>query len=242
VSLLLEVIISIGNPMFLARFTLPLVVSALLSFFGATAVFSEEPSKGQSHASLTIVNAVPGDHNVNVIFDEVSIWPPGFTSGQATAAVFFPAGRKQVKLQCEGYAENKGALELPANANCAFVLYPGELVGEGDDKGKRKINMFVLPSHKAGTKETIGTRWKIVLLGSSSAEEVEVNGARMLLTPRKVVDVPAKGDRLTMKYRGEDIFGSAPEDSGDYWVVVFPSEGELQAVLLNHSPLKIPPM
>jgi len=199
----------------------------------------EPPASPQ--ASLTVVNAVPGEKNVFVSFDDQSIWPPGFVSGQSTAAVMFAAGKKRLKIECEGYSATEAVLDLPSGANCAFVMYPGELVGEGPDKGKRKIGVFLPAPHLGGAKKPpAGKVWKIVLVGSKEARELEVNGKKLTLSPRKSLEFASPDGSAAVKFKGKDILGAAPEESGEYWVVVYPSGDALEAVLLNHSSFTVP--
>jgi hypothetical protein len=187
-----------------------------------------------------VVNAVPGDKNVFVSFDDQSIWPPGFTAGQSTAAVMFPAGKKKIRIECEGYAKTKASLELPAGANCAIITYPGELIAEGPEKGKRKIGVFVPTPHQSVAKQATGKRWKIVLVGTEKSAEVEVNGKKMPLSAKKSADLSLSGDGVVVRHQGREILGAAPEEAGEYWVVVFRSDDGLQAVMLNHTPFKVP--
>jgi hypothetical protein len=217
-------------PLLVCLFVLWLPVSALL--------LAQEAGEG-AQASLSVVNAVPGPNNVFVSFDGGSIWPPGFTPGQSTAAVLFPAGKKSVQIQCEGFATVEANMDLPAGANCAMIIYPGAPVAEGPDRGKRKLSVFVPPSHPPGSKQTTGQRWKIILVGTEQSAELEVNGKKVLLTPRKSIELEQSGAGLEVKYQGKAILGAIPEDSGEYWAVVFPAEGGLGAVLHNHSAFKV---
>jgi hypothetical protein len=203
-------------------------------------VAQETPPSGQS--SLSVVNAVTGDKNLFVSFDGQSIWPPGFTSGQSTASVIFPSGKKDLKIECEGYATTEAKLDLPVGANCALIFYPGELVAEGPDKGKRKVGVFIPAPHMRGARPPAGVRWKVVLVGTQQATEIEINGQKALLTPRKSTEVsPAAGSGISVEHKGKEVLGSAPEEAGEYWVVVFPVSDGFSAVLLNHTPFPIPP-
>lgn len=208
--------------------------------FAAALYASAQEESSVAPASLVVVNAVPGQDNVHVSFDGQSIWPPGFTPGQSTAAVMFPSGSKALKIECEGYAATEAKLELPSGANCAIIMYLGELVVDGPDKGKRRIGVFVPSPHMRGAPPARGMRWKAVLVGSAEPREVEINGRRVLLAPRKTTEIPDVDGAVVLKDRGADIFGSAPEDAGEYWVVLYPSGDELKAVLLNHSPFPVP--
>jgi hypothetical protein len=193
-----------------------------------------------AQASLTVVNAITGDKNVFVSFDGQSIWPPGFTAGQSTGAVIFPSGTKQLKIECDGFAATEAKLDLPAGANCAMILFPGELVTDGPEKGKRRIGVFLPSPHQAGSKDLKGKRWKAVLVGTSASQEVEINGKKILLTPRKSAEFTAPPGGVTVRHQNRDILGVAPEEAGEYWVVVYPGDSGLQAALLTHSPFKVP--
>lgn len=187
-----------------------------------------------AQSSLSVVNAVPGEKNVFVSFDGQSIWAPGFTPGQSTAAVLFPSGNKLVKLECEGFATSEAKLDLVPGANCAMIFYPGELVESGADKGKRKIGLFSPPPRLRETKDGASKSWKIVLVGSAKPLEVEANGKKVLLTPRKVSELPASSS-MRISQGGKNILSASPPDNGEFWVVVFPESSGVAAALLNHS-------
>lgn len=216
---------------------------SIFLFFAAalTAGATEQPSQvGQS--SLSVVNAITGDKNLFVSFDGQSIWPPGFTPGQSTASVIFPSGKKELKVECEGYATAEAKLDLQSGANCALIFYPGETILEGPDKGKRKIGVFVPAPHVRGTKPPSGVRWKVVLVGTQQPAELEINGQKALLAPRKPLEVPvAARGAISVKHKDKEVLGSAPEDAGEYWVVVFPENEGVAAVLLVHTPSEVPP-
>ncbi len=208
-------------------------------FLSLAAGLSQEVAS-TPQASLTVVNAIPGEKNVFVSFDGQSIWPPGFFAGQSTAPTIFPSGRKKVEIESDGYAKTEAMMDLPPGANCAIIMYPGELVSEGADKGKRKIGVFVPPPHRAEDKSITGKRWKVVLVGAEKSAEVEINGKKVQLTERKSADFVPTGLVVEIMHQGKQILGAAPEEPGEYWVVVFPSENGLSAVLLNHPQFKLP--
>jgi hypothetical protein len=202
------------------------------------AVAQEPPAA--PHASLTLVNAVPSDKNVYISFDGQTIWPPGFTSGQSTGAVMFPSGTKQMKIECEGYAPTEAKIDLPPGANCAMIVFPGEVITDGPDKGKRKISVFLPKPHQAGSQALTKSRWKAVLVGTSASQEVEINGKKMVLEPRKSSEFAATAGGATVRHQGKELLGVAVEDVGEYWVVIFLGDSSLQAALLTHSPFKVP--
>jgi hypothetical protein len=216
----------------------PRLLSSLL--FAASSAFSQDATLPK--ASLALVNAVPVDANVFISFDGVSIWPPGFTPGQSTAAVFFPAGSKKVTLSCDGYATTEAKLDLSPGANCAIVVYPGPIVNDGADKGKRALALYRLPSHPAGQKPPAGMKWSIVVVGSKDPVEVEINGKTMLLSPNKKADFSARSSGVEVKYKGKAIIGTAPEEVSEYWVVLYPKSEDIGmgAALLDHGVFKVP--
>jgi len=189
--------------------------------------------------ALTVVNAVASPANLFISFDDQSIWPPGFTSGQSTAAVLFPAGRKKAKLACEGYASGEFELDLPSGGSCAIVVYPGEIVASGPDQGKRRLAVFSPKAHQAGAKRPTALRWSAVLVGSRNPVEVEINGKKQFLAPQKLVDLQAGPVGCDVKHLGKTIFGAAPDEPGDYIVVLYPSGEALQASLLNHAVVRV---
>jgi len=200
----------------------------LLSHYG----FSQDANLPKS--SLALVNAVPGDANLFISFDGASIWPPGFKPGQSTGAVFFPAGSKQVTLSCDGYATTEARLDLTPGANCAIVVYPGNAVIDGPDKGKRSLSIYRLPPHAAGQKSPAKTKWSIILVGNNEPIEVELNGKKTLLPPNKKVDFSAPSSGVEVRHQGKAILGTAPEEVSEYWVVLYPTSQGMDAVLLDH--------
>jgi hypothetical protein len=216
------------------------ILTFIAGFLAPIPVVEAQQPSAPAHASLTLVNALTGDKNVFVSFDGQSIWPPGFTAGQSTGAVFFPSGSKQIKVECEGFAPSEAKLDLPAGANCAIIIYPGEVVTDGPDKGKRRIGVFLPSPHQPGSQAFKGKRWKAVLVGTSESQEIEINGKKLLLAPRKSVEFTAPPAGVTVRHQNRTLLGAAPEEVGEYWVVVYPGDNGLQAALLTHSPFKIP--
>jgi len=227
-----------ANVKFMVKPSIPWVI-LVQSVFGILACVHAEEFDLHPHSSLTVVNAVPGVNNVHVSFDGQSIWPPGFKSGQSTAAVMFPSGKKNVRIECEDYASTDVVIDLSPGANCAMVLYPGDVVSEGPDIGKRSLGIYMPQPHPSGTKKTTGKRWKIVLASSAQALQVEVNGQEMSLQPRQAAEVVANRGNIEVKHRGTTLLEAAPSESGEYWVVVFQGEEGLVAVLFDHSPFQI---
>lgn len=189
--------------------------------------------------ALTVVNAVAGPNNLFISFDDQSIWPPGFTSGQSTAAVLFPAGRKKAKFACDGYASGEFDLDLPPGGSCAIIVYPGKVVADGPDQGKRRLAVFSPKPHQASAKKPTAIQWSAVLVGSRSPVEVEVNGTKQLLTPQKLIDFQGGPVGSEVKHRGKTILGAVPEEAGDYIIVLYPVGEELQAALLHHAVVNV---
>lgn len=199
--------------------------------------------KGQSDAgqvSLTLVNALPGPDHLHIKFGQEDIWPPGFTPGQSTAGVLFPSGKKRVQLLCQGFAQTAEEIFMPSRANFAMVLYPGEEIKDGPDKGKRKIGLFCPPPILSGQAPN-GKKWSVLLTGSMERTKVEVNGHLMELSK----GVPRQLDRqersVTVKSGDKVLLALSPEVDGNYWVIVFgQDEASLQATVLNHISYGVP--
>lgn len=204
--------------------------------------FAEDESASSGQASLAIVNAVSGDKNLFVSFDGQSIWPPGFTPGQSTASVMFPSGKKKLKVECEGYAPTEAVLDLPKGANCAVIFYPGNVAIEGPDKGKRKIGVFVPAPHLPGASAPKEIRFRIVSVGNSEPLELKVNGRKEIFLPSKSREISRSGQSLLrLEHQGVELFSTAPEEEGEYWVVIFPGSDGLSAVMLAHTPSELSP-
>jgi hypothetical protein len=92
----------------------------------------------------------------------------------------------------------------------------------------------------AGAKASQGKRWRAVLAGTAEPQEVEINGKKLVLAPRKSTEFSAEGGLVVLKHKGKEVLATSPEEAGEYWVVVFPGDEGLRAVVLNHSPLPVP--
>jgi len=206
--------------------------------------YSSSASQGEAsagQASLAIVNAVPSDKNLFVSFDGESIWPPGFVPGQSTASVMFSAGKKKLRVECEGFASAEGVLELPTGANCAAVFYSGEIANEGPDKGKRKIGVFLPTPHPPTASAPKDVSFKVVLVGATDPVELHVNGKKEVFLPSKTRLMGGLQQGLfSIEHKGSELLKASPDEPGEYLVVVYPSANKLSAVLLNHSPFKVP--
>lgn len=219
------------------RNRLVLIFCLLASFLPALSGIAQTPAP--AFGTVVVVNTLPGPGNLFVRFGPENIWPPGFSPGQSTGAVAFPAGKKAVEARCEGFVTTRLEAEIPAKANAAMVFYPGAEVKDGPDKGKRKIGLFQPEPHRAEIK---GRNWKIILVGGPTSATLSVNGGTMPLQRDRPETIgEGAGNGVEVKNGGETIFTAGVSDPGEYWVVVYESEpGKLAAVLLNHLAYSVP--
>ena len=188
--------------------------------------------------SVTLVNALPGPANLHVKFGSEDIWPPGFTPGQSTGSVFFPSGKKQVELSCEGFAKTREEILLPAGANFAMIFFPGEEIQDGPEKGKRKIGMFtpppILPS-----KPTKGKEWHALLVGPLTQAKLNINKQPVNLNRGQAVDLTSVRGEMVVENGEKLLLAMNPEDSGNYWVVAYGDKTDTLQVsclnLINHA-------
>ena len=219
---------------------LKIVLLALCGMFAWVAAPSRAQTPGlPTSSTVVIVNALPGPGNLFVKFGAEEIWPPGFTSGQSTGAVAFPAGKKVVEARCEGFITTRHQGELTPKANSAMLFFPGEEIQSGPDKGKRKIALF---QPEPLLSEVKGQRWKTILVGVTSPLSLEVNGKALTLQPGKPTEIDQAGKNfIEIKAAGESILAASPEDPGEYWVVVYESQPKkFAAILLNHLAYPVP--
>lgn len=213
----------------------------LLLLTGGAFAVAATPAQSQnvvapSEASLMIINAVPGKNSVFISFDGQSIWPLGFSSGTSTSAVTFPAGIKRMEITCDGYVAAVADLELSADSKYALVVYPGDVVTDGPDSGKRRLAAFVPAPLTAEKGRSSQKTWKIVLVGAAKQAQVEINDKVLRLEPRKPSLLTPGEGMLVVRHDGREILATAPQGGGEYWVVVFPTETELRAVSFKLSP------
>ena len=192
------------------------------------------------HASLTLVNALPGPQNLHVKLGQEDIWPAGFTPGQSTGAVLFPAGKKKVQMLCEGFAQTEGEILMPPGGNSAMVFFPGEEIKDGPDKGKKKIGLFC-PPPILPNQPLQGKNWSVLLVGPLERAKLSLNGQPVELRKGEPSQRAGKGGSMVINYGEKPIFSSNPDGDGNYWVILYgQSEENIQAVLLNHVAYTVP--
>ena len=199
-----------------------------------------KPDAAAGQCSLTLVNALPGPGNLHIKFGAEEIWPPGFTPGQSTGAVFFPSGKKMVDLVSEGFARTQTEILMPAGGNFAMIFFPGEEINDGPDKGKRKIGVFspppILPNQAPQ-----GKNWKVILVGSLPQATVRINQKSVNLERGQPVDLGSARGEITVAHGEDLLLVTSPEENGNYWITVIADKpGSLAAVCLNHIHYNIP--
>ena len=206
--------------------------------WGQTDAGKEASRAGQS--SLTLVNALPGPQNLHVKFGQEDIWPAGFTPGQSTGAVLFPAGKKKVQLLCEGFAQTEGEILMPPGGNAAMVFFPGEEIKDGPDKGKKKIGFFCPPSILPN-QPLQGKNWSVLLVGPLERAKLSLNGQPVDLSKGEPNQLGGKAGSMVIKCGEKALFSSNPEGDGNYWVILHGDSMEnMQGVLLNHVAYTVP--
>jgi len=202
------------------------------------------PIQGQTPApvrvSLTLVNALPGTENLHLLMSESELWPQGFTPGQSTGGAIIPGGKVSMEARCAGFASTKFKADFPSGSNCAMILYPGEEVIEGPDKGKKKIGVFLPPPILAG-QALKGKSWHVLLAGPIPQAQVSINGKLLDLKMGEAVVAPSDRGGIVVEHAGKLLLASTPDEKGEYWAVVFgESTTSLQAVCLNHIVYSVP--
>ena len=220
---------------------------ALLLFLGifciglisAKSVQAAEPAPEKSKVSLTLVNALPGSENLHVLMASQDLWPPGFTPGQSTGGVILPGGKPAMEARCAGFVSTKFTADLPNRANCAMVFYSGEEVKEGPDKGKRKIGVFFPPPILEGQAPK-GKNWQALLVGPLTEATLAFNDKPIRLSIGQPLKVEGRGN-VDIKSNGKPLYSSNPDDSGNFWLIIFgEAQEKLSVVQLNHIYFEIP--
>jgi hypothetical protein len=201
------------------------------------------PTHGQTpsltKASLILLNALPGPENLHVFMSNQELWAAGFTPGQSTGGVIIPGGKPSMEARCPGFASTKFTADFPNRANCAMVFYPGEEVKDGPEKGKKSIGVFFPPFILDGQSPKEKS-WEAILVGPLPQASLTFNSQLINLTIGKPVKLINAG-RIDVKSNGSQLFAASPEDSGNYWLILFGDSLEkLTAVLLNHIHYDIP--
>ena len=228
----------------MSRCFLPVFRSGFFLLLGVTAGWAQTDAGKEAsragQASLTLVNALPGPQNLHVKLGQEDIWPAGFTPGQSTGAVLFPAGKKKVQMLCEGFAQTEGEILMPPGGNSAMVFFPGEEIKDGPDKGKKKIGLFSPPSILPN-QPLQGKNWSVLLVGPMDQAKLSLNGQPVELRKGGPSQRAGKGGSMVINYGEKTIFSSSPDVDGNYWVILYGESIEnTQAVLLNHVAYTVP--
>ena len=210
-----------------------------IGLISAKSVQAAEPAPEKSKVSLTLANALPGPENLHVSMASQDLWPPGFTPGQSTGGVILPGGKPAMEARCAGFVSTKFTADLPNRANCAMVFYPGEEIKEGLDKGKRKIGVFFPPPILEGQAPK-GKNWQALLVGPLNEATLAFNDKPIRLSVGEPLKVESRGN-LDIKSNGIPLFSSNPDDSGNFWLIIFgETQDKLSVVQLNHVFFEIP--
>ena len=210
-----------------------------IGFVSEKSAQAAEPAAEKSKVSLTLVNALPGPENLHVLMASQELWPPGFTPGQSTGGVILPGGKPAMEARCAGFVSTKFTADLPNRANCAMVFYPGEEIKDGPDKGKRKIGVFFPPPILEGQAPK-AKNWEALLVGPLTQATLTVNEQPIRLSIGQPLKVDSRGG-VDIKSDGKPLYSSNPDDSGNFWLIIFgEAQEKLSVVQLNHVYFQIP--
>jgi|GEM_PF-5941955 len=210
-----------------------------IGLISAKSVLAAEPAPEKSKVSLTLANALPGPENLHVLMASQDLWPPGFTPGQSTGGVILPGGKPAMEAHCTGFVSTKFTADFPNRANCAMVFYPGEEVKEGPDKGKRKIGVFFPPPILEGQAPK-GKNWQALLVGPLTEAALSFNDKPFRLSIGQPLKVEVRGS-VDIKSNGIPLYSSNPDDSGNFWLIIFgETQDKLSVVQLNHVFFEVP--
>ena len=215
------------------------VLSCLVLLIAWMPQHTHGQTASSTKASLVLLNALPGPENLHVFMSNQELWPSGFTPGQSTGGVIIPGGKPSMEARCPGFAPTKFTADFPDRANCAMVFYPGEEVKEGPEKGKKSIGVFFPPFIPVGQSPK-GKSWEVILVGPLAQASLTFNSQPINLMIGKPVKLTNAG-RIEVKSNGTQLLAASPEESGNYWLILFGDSLEkLTAVLLNHIHYDIP--
>jgi hypothetical protein len=210
-----------------------------IDFASEKSAQAAEPAPEKSKASLTLVNALPGPENLHVLMASQELWPPGFTPGQSTGGVILPGGKPAMEARCAGFVSTKFTADLPNRANCAMVFYPGEEIKDGPDKGKRKIGVFLPPPILEGQAPK-AKNWQALLVGPLTEAALSFNDKPIRLSIGQPLKVEGRG-AVDVKSNGKPLYSSNPDDSGNFWLIIFgEAQEKLSVVQLNHIYFEFP--
>lgn len=144
-----------------------------------------------------------------------------------------------MEARCAGFVSTKFTADLPNRANCAMVFYPGEEIKDGPDKGKRKIGVFFPPPILQGQAPK-AKNWQALLVGPLTQATLTVNEQPIRLSIGQPLKVEARGG-VDIKSNGKPLYSSNPDDSGNFWLIIFgEAQEKLSVVQLNHIYFEIP--
>jgi len=144
-----------------------------------------------------------------------------------------------MEARCTGFVSTKFTADFPNRANCAMVFYPGEEIKEGPDKGKRKIGVFFPPPILEGQAPKV-KNWEALLVGPLTQATLTVNEKPIRLSIGQPLKVECR-DGVDIKSNGMPLYSSNPDDSGNFWLIIFgETQEKLSVVQLNHIYFEIP--
>ena len=144
-----------------------------------------------------------------------------------------------MEARCAGFVSTKFTADLPNRANCAMVFYPGEEIKDGPDKGKRKIGVFFPPPILEGQAPK-GKNWQALLVGPLTDATLSFNDKPIRLSIGQPLKVEGR-NAVDIKSNGMPLYSSNPDDSGNFWLIIFgEAQEKLSVVQLNHIYFEIP--
>ncbi len=186
---------------------------------------------------VRIVQAVaPGEGNANFLIDGEDIFPKGYKLGQRTGGFGLKAGSHKIEIRKKGVETGKTTITLAKGETLSLVGYAEkEPPAKEGDPPVWKMKILRL---KQSDPES-GYRMALISLCSSEGINVtaEIQGKpkpELIYVPRLTIASSSLGKskpEVVLKVAGESVALIAPEDPGNYVIVLYEDEsGKVKAL------------
>lgn len=189
---------------------------------------------------LRIVNAVAkGEGNTNVLIDGEDIFPKGYRLGQRTGGYGVKAGSHTITIKKQGLESGTTKVTLAKGETLSMIgfaeLVPPDKDAKEDVPPVWRIKILLL---KQSDPES---GYRMALISLCTKEEMIINAETVGrskpemygLTRLKITNVNLGNSKpeVTLKAEGETLCVVAPEDPGNYVVVIYEDEiGKVKAL------------
>lgn len=214
-----------------------LIIALASAFLGALSAQAQSPAQGEALGYFRFVQATGIPGKITVLLDVDDLQPEGYTTGQCTGAIGFPAKTYQIKVHHPDLGDLRLALPLKPGSINTLVIFTKMENPKPDQSPKLMLSHYILES--PAEDKAKGHNLTFVQCTSQPSVDFDVAGQPLSvarLTPVKIRVTKSMGEFPALSIGGTKLCTLNFKDPQDTVVIIFGDEsGAMKAVSFGNA-------